>query len=281
MAKTKSKSTSKLAVTTLVGWISGIVFIYFALMESHRPELFVNMPSLYMIVGGTAACLFTVYPFERLKLFFPTCIRAFKTNPVNMRQDIETIVELAKEARSKGIIALEGSIDQFPMDKFMKEGILLIADGISEEEFRNHMESIMHFTKVRHNKNAGMVELIASVAPSLGLVGTYVGLIPMLTNLDDPTSLGPMMAIELVSSFYGGLLSNILFGPIAKRLKMLSEEEHSRNELILEGLISIQQGKNPRMIESELMAFMNLQVDAKDNSINFGGKKQKNKSKVA
>lgn len=272
----------KISITTMLGFLLGIGCVLLALMESHRPELFWNLPSFYMIVGGTLATLLTVFPMDRLKLFFPTLKRAFKKNNYDLQKDIETIVMLSKEVRSSGLMGLENLAQQFTEDKFLHEGVLLMADGVSNEDLRNHMQGVLHFTKKRHNKGAAMMELIAATAPSLGLVGTYVGLIPMLTNLDDPTSLGPMMAIELVSSFYGGVIANIFFAPIAKRLKAIASDEADRNELILEGLLSIHQGKNPKVIEADLLAYMNLKSASKGSVIQLGGnKKQKKKSKAA
>lgn len=271
----------KISFSTLFGFLLGLTFIFLAMMESHRPELFLNMPSMYMIVGGTFATLITVYPPAKLKLFFPTMKRAFVHNKTNLRQDIETIVELSKEVRTKGLMVLENLAQQHEKDKFLYEGLLLMADGVNSEELKEHMEGVIYFTKKRHSKGAGMVDLVATVAPSLGLVGTYVGLIPMLTNLDDPTSLGPMMAIELVSSFYGGLLANIIFGPIARRLKMIASEEADRNEFVLVGLLSIHEGKNPKVIESNMMAYANLKSKKNGEVMDIGGKKPRKKSKAA
>ncbi|WRS26919.1 MotA/TolQ/ExbB proton channel family protein [Oscillospiraceae bacterium MB08-C2-2] len=273
---------SKISLSAWFGFLLGIGFIFSAVLESHDPMLFWNLPSFFIIIGGTTATVLTVFPPSKLKLFFPTLRRAFIKTHIDIPQDIETLVELAKEARSKGLMALEDQAPQYEDDKFLQEGMLLIADGISEEDLRKHMEGVMYFTKKRHSKGASMIELVAATAPSLGLVGTYIGLIPMLTSLDDPTSLGPMMAIELVSSFYGGVIANVLFSPLAKRLKVMADEEFSRNELVLEGLLSIHQGRNPRMIEAELTAYMNIKNDKKGNSIDFEDtKKKKKKTKAA
>lgn len=272
----------KVSFSAWLGFLLGIGFVLLAMRESHDPMLFWNVPSFYMIVGGTVATVITVYPVARLKLFFPTLMRAFKKDNIDLRKDINTIVELSKEVRSKGLMVLETLAQQHTSDRFLYEGLLLMGDGVSSDDFKDHMEGVLYFTKKRHNKGAGMIELVGATAPSLGLVGTYIGLIPMLTSLDDPTSLGPMMAIELVSSFYGGVIANILFTPLAKRLKIMAAEEADRNEMILHGLLSIHQGKNPKVIENDLMTYMNLTHDKKRNSSGSGGgKKQKRKSEAA
>ncbi len=271
----------KISFTTLLGFLLGLGFIAAAMLESHQIELFWNLPSVYMILGGTFATLITVFPPARLKLFFPTMKRAFVHNKIDLRQDIEDIVELSKEVRSKGLMVLENLAQQHTDDKFLYEALLLMADGVNSEELKEHMEGVIYFTKKRHSKSAAMVDMVAAVAPSLGLVGTYVGLIPMLSNLDDPTSLGPMMAIELVSSFYGGLLANIVFGPIARRLKIIAAEEADRNEFVLVGLLSIHEGKNPKVIESNMMAYANLKSKKNGVDMDTSGKKQRRKSKAA
>lgn len=276
-----SKKT-KISLVTLFGFLLGIAVMFLSVIETGQPELFWNVPSFYIIVGGTLAILITTFPPSRLKAFFPTLGLAFKKDKIDMRRDIETIVELAQQARTKGLMALEDMAQDYVDDKFLYEGLLMISDGISGEDLKSRLEGIMYFTKKQRNKNIAMVDLVATIAPSLGLVGTYVGLIPMLTNLDDPTSLGPMMAIELVSSFYGGVIANILFLPIAKRLRVKTEDEHNRNELLMIGLLGIHQGKNPRMLEDELLSYMDLKKDYKSEAIKFvRSKKKKLKSGAA
>lgn len=131
---------------------------------------------------------------------------------------------------------------------------------MDEEQLRNLLEGSTYFMKQRHQKNASMFDMIGATAPALGLLGTYVGLIPMLNNLDDPASLGPMMALELVSSFYGAFIAYVIFSPLAKRLKNMSKEEVIRRDILIEGLASIQQGKNPNLIKEELYAFANIEI---------------------
>ena len=169
---------------------------------------------------------------------------------------------------------MEDTIDRYTDDAFIQRGIRLIVDGADEEQLRNALEGATYFMKQRHQKGAAMVNMIAATAPALGLVGTYVGLIPMLNNLDDPSTLGPMMALELVSSFYGGFMAYVIFSPLAKRLRFLSEEEETRRDLLVEGLAAIQQGKNPKLIKEELFAYMNItEEEEKENpDVVFEGK---------
>ena len=260
-------SRSKLGFSTLVGLILGVSFVFGAIAESGHFDYFWNLPSFFITIGGTFASVIMAYPPSNLKTLLPVMRSAFVKDQTDPQKDIETIVQISKEVRSNGILVIEEIVNRIEDDKFLKEALLLIADGINEEDLRNRLEGVLYFTKQRHNKGIGMLNMIAATAPALGLVGTYVGLIPMLHSLDDPTSLGPMMAIELVSSFYGGIIAYIVFSPLAKRLKTMSEEETDRNEMIIEGLMGIVQGKNPRIIESDLVAFMNISLKPAENRV--------------
>ncbi len=253
---------SKLRNTTLIGLIIGVSFVVGSIIVTGEPILFWNLPSAFIIFGGTLGAVVIAFPAQRLKTIGSVIKRAFKKDEYDLREDIVILVKFAEISRREGILALEDFVDQFTEDDFVKKGIQLIVDGADEEQLRNLLEGSTYFMKQRHQKGASMLDMIAATAPALGLLGTYVGLIPMLNNLEDPTALGPMMALELVSSFYGAFIAYIVFSPLAKRLKIMNKEEESRRELLIEGLAAIQQGKNPKLIKEELSAYANLDPDA-------------------
>jgi chemotaxis protein MotA len=249
-----------LGISTLIGLLLNLGFMLSGIVSSHRADLFWNVPSFFIIIGGTLGSFVTAFPPARLKTFGPVIRKAFTKNNFNIKEDVLSLVKLSEISRREGLLALEDHLDEYVDDDFIKKGIRLIVDGADEEQLRNQLEGATHFMKQRHKKGAAMLDMLAMTAPALGLVGTYVGLIPMLTNLDDPNSLGPMMALELVSSFYGGFLANIIFGPLAKRLKNMSAEEAERRDLLIEGLAAIQQGKNPKLMKEELFAYANISL---------------------
>ncbi len=256
-----------LGLSTLFGLLLNLGFMFSGILSSHQPHLFWNVPSFFIIIGGTLGSFVTAFPPARIKTFGAVLKKAFTKNDFNIKEDIITLIRLSEISRREGLLALEDHLDEYVNDEFVKKGIRLIVDGADEEQLRNQLEGATHFMKQRHQKGAAMLDMLAITAPALGLVGTYVGLIPMLTNLNDPNSLGPMMALELVSSFYGGFLANIIFGPLAKRLKNMSREEAERRELLIEGLAAIQQGKNPKIMKEELFAYANLSLaEAEANS---------------
>lgn len=253
-------------MSTFIGLIIGIAFIFGSILVSGQTSLFWNLPSAFIIFGGTIAAVIVAFPPKRLKTLVPVIRRAFVKDKHDTKEDILALVSLAEIARKEGLLALENIVSQYTEDDFLKKGIQLIVDGADEEQLRNSLEGATYFMKQRHKKGAAMVNMIATTAPALGLLGTYVGLIPMLNNLDDPSTLGPMMALELVSSFYGAFAAYVIFSPLAKRLKNMSEEEATRRELLIEGLAAIAVGKNPRRIKYDLSAYANIDPDSLEKS---------------
>lgn len=251
----------KFGLSGFVGLGMALAFVIGGVIATGHVLLFWNLPSLFIIVGGTVGSLVISFPPNRLKNFGKTMLRALKKDGFDIKEDIATLIELSELSRKEGLLALEDYVEQATEDEFIKRGILLIVDGADEDQLRNSLEGASYFMKQRHNGNAAMIGMVASCAPSLGLLGTYVGLIPMLNSLDNPSTLGPMMALELVSSFYGAFISYVIFAPMAKRLSIMSKEESSRREIVIEGLAAIQQGKNPKLIKAELCAFANIELD--------------------
>lgn len=232
-------------------------------MMSGNFSQFLNWPSVFITVGGTLGAIIVSFPPSRLKNLGPVMKKAFTQGKTNLQEDLETIVALSEITRREGLLALEDSIDNYNIDDdFMKRGIMLIIDGADEEQLRNSLEAETYFMQQRHQRGYGMVDMIATVAPALSLMGTYIGLIPMLTSLEDPRRLGPLMAVELVTSFYGAFLAYVIFSPIAKRLKTMNADEVARREFLLEGLVAIQKGQNPKIIREELSSYLRSKQDA-------------------
>lgn len=175
---------------------------------------------------------------------------------------IGKIIELSNVARKEGLLALEevaGNLD----DEFMKKGILLIVDGTEPELVRGILETELDNMDARHKKIAGFYDNWAALGPAWGMIGTLVGLINMLADLNDMASVGPNMAVALVTTLYGSLIANWLCVPIANKLKLINNNEYQMKEIIIEGLLSIQAGENPRVIEEKLKSF--LSPDARGN----------------
>jgi chemotaxis protein MotA len=141
-------------------------------------------------------------------------------------------------------------------DPFLKKGILMVADGTEEHLVRSVMETEINFMKQRHRQGQGIFKSMGAMSPAFGMIGTLVGLVNMLQNLDDPSSIGPAMAIALLTTFYGAVLANVVFLPIATKLGERSAEDTLYREIIVEGVISILNGDNPRIVSDKLEAYL-------------------------
>ena len=165
------------------------------------------------------------------------------------------IIGIANVARREGLLALEDTMNDVD-NVFLKKGIMLIVDGTDTELIKNILETEVYFIQSRHSEGQAMISTMAGYAPAYGMIGTLIGLIVMLKNLGDADALGPGMATALITTFYGVVLANLVFTPIAKKLKAQGDLEALQKELYIEGLLSIQEGENPRIIRDKLTAFI-------------------------
>ena len=246
-------------LATLVGIVLGLVMVVFGIISSADisaiTKSFLDLPSFIITFGGSIAGMIGSYTFKELI----TCIKgitiAFKDPKLDYGGLIGKIIELSNVARKEGLLALEevaGNLD----DEFMKKGILLIVDGTDPELVRGILETELVSIEGRHKDKIGFWETLGSMGPAWGMIGTLVGLVIMLQHMTDPSSLGPSMATALITTFYGSLLANWICGPVGNKLKSKNAAEIQAKEIMIEGLLSIQAGENPRVIEEKLKSFM-------------------------
>jgi chemotaxis protein MotA len=240
---------------TLIGIVLGFVLIIVSILLGGSLGSFFDLPSLMIVLGGTIAATLVAYPLPKVKEIIKLTQIAFKQRPNNPNDMIDNIIELANKARKEGLLALEESSGNLE-DDFIKKGIMLVVDGTDPELVRTLLETELAFLEERHKGGQGLFETMGSLCPAFGMVGTLIGLINMLQKLDDPSSIGPSMAVALITTFYGSLFANLIFIPIANKLKLKSREETLEKEIVVEGLLSIQAGENPRIIEEKLKAFL-------------------------
>jgi chemotaxis protein MotA len=165
------------------------------------------------------------------------------------------LVDFAEKARREGLLSLEQDVMEID-DSFLQRGIQLVVDGTDPELVRNILETKLTFLEERHQKGQDIFSSMGQLSPAFGMIGTLIGLIQMLTNLESPDSLGPGMATALITTFYGIIFANLFFIPITGKLKMRSEEEILMKEVMIEGILSIQAGENPRIVKEKLSAFL-------------------------
>ncbi|MEA4921227.1 MAG: motility protein A [Clostridiaceae bacterium] len=253
MAKKTKKSPS---LTAIIGFILGVGCVVIGIFGAGNANTFINAAAIFITIGGTTGVVIISFPAKRLKTLGSVLKKVFTHEKCDSLKDIDTLVALSQVSRQKGLLALETAVNDYTDDDFMIKGVLLLVDGADRDALRSSLMTELYFMQQRHKKGYGMLDMISATSPSLGLLGTYIGLIPMLVNLQDPSSIGPKMAVQLVTSFYGAFLAFIIFTPFSKRLKTLSAEEVTRKELIIEGLTGIQEGKNPRVLREELMTYI-------------------------
>lgn len=242
-------------LTTIVGIAAGAICILISIMMGGPLDAFLDLPSVFIVFGGTIASTIVSYSGKTLKSLKEVYSNAFKKKDIDLNQDIELIISIANIARREGLLALEDAITEMD-NPFLKKGVMLIVDGADAELIKNILETEIYFIEARHNQGQAVINSMASYAPAYGMIGTLIGLILMLKNLNDIAALGPGMATALITTFYGVILANLLFVPISKKLKAQSESESLQKELYIEGLLSIQNGENPRIIRDKLTSFI-------------------------
>ena len=217
---------------------------------------FVDIPSVFITIGGSLCCVLTMSP--GLKGFIENLSsikHAIKKLPANEEETIKTIIQLSNIARKEGLLSLEEAANGID-DEFLKKGVLLIVDGTDPELVRGILETELNCIEGRHASKIGFWDSLAAMGPAWGMIGTLIGLINMLKKMDDAKSIGPNMAVALVTTFYGSMLANWICIPIATKLRANSAREIMVKEVMVEGLLSIQAGENPRVIEEKLKSFL-------------------------
>lgn len=243
-------------IGTIGGVVAGLALVVWGIMSGGTGiGAFLDAPSAIIVLGGSFAALFVCYPMNKVLTIGSIFQKTISMNNLGAQSIIDKIIELANIARREGLLALEEAVDQVN-DAFLKKGVMLIVDGTDPELVKHILETEISFMEARHSEGKGMMDALGSLAPAFGMVGTLVGLVAMLKNLSDPDSIGPSMAVALITTFYGSLFANLIFIPMATKLSLKTKEEVAVREIMVEGLLSIQAGENPRIIEEKLKAFL-------------------------
>lgn len=242
-------------IATLVGLVAGTVFMVASILLSGRLSLFFDMASIMIVFGGAFSSLLIAYPLPKYLAALKTAKHAFKHVELDPKGVIKQINELALAARKEGLLALEEMAGHME-DPFLKKGVLLIVDGTDPELVRNILETELTFIESRHKDNQAFWNNLAELGPAWGMIGTLIGLIAMLDTLSDPTTIGPKMAVALITTLYGSIMANFFAIPVANKMKIKSNEEILLKEVMIEGLLSIQAGENPLVIKEKLKAFL-------------------------
>ncbi|SFF05082.1 chemotaxis protein MotA [Alteribacillus iranensis] len=247
----------KIDMLTPIGIIVGLSTILFAVFINAglgSVVFFIQIASFFIVVGGISAAMLINFSAQEMKLL-PTVTReAFQHEEHDLNQLIETFVMLSTKARREGLLALEASLEEVD-DPFIRKGIMLAVDGIEPEVIKDIMMAEVVAMEERHQKGRRLFEKAGEYAPSWGMIGTLIGLVLMLQELQDPSSLGPNMALALITTLYGTLLANLVFLPVSSKLEQKTEDEVFVKQVVIEGVIGVQSGQNPKILEEKLSAF--------------------------
>ncbi|MEI6896346.1 MAG: flagellar motor protein PomA [Psychromonas sp.] len=240
-------------LATLIGIIVAFAMVIMAMLLGGTIDMFIDTVSILIVFGGTAGVVMMKYNMSQSIGAFKIAMKAFMFKADSAEELISKSVEMADAARKGGFLALE---EAEISNGFMQKGVDMLVDGHDADVVRATLENDIRLTAARHEIGADIFNKIGDVAPAMGMIGTLVGLVAMLSNMDDPKSIGPAMAVALLTTLYGAMIANMAAIPIADKLKLRANEETLNRNLILDAVLGIQDGQNPRVIESLLRNYL-------------------------
>ncbi|MFC1822959.1 motility protein A [Thermodesulfobacteriota bacterium] len=246
-------------IATLVGIVTAFTLVLTAIFLGGSLVLFINIPSMMIVIGGTFGATLINYPLPDVLKVVSVVKNAFLNKTFTSQGIIASFVSLAGIARREGILALESGLNE-TKDEFMRKGLQLSIDGLEPNAITEILNTEIVAIQDRHKLGSDIFTTLGTFAPALGMIGTLIGLVQMLQTMEDPSSIGPAMAVALLTTFYGSVLANIVCLPIAGKLRNRSSQEVVAKELMAEGIKSIAKGDNPRLLEQKLNAFLPPQL---------------------
>ncbi|MGI8383026.1 flagellar motor protein MotP [Robertmurraya sp. P23] len=261
----------KLDVLTPIGLSIGVIMLLFGIVYNGGISgllSFVDPASLLIVIGGLLSGLLVSFSLKDIKQMIKVMRQSFSSDERKLQDLIDIFVHLSGKARREGLLSLEMEIDQVE-DRFLRKGMLLAIDGTDPDVIQDILLAEISAMEERHRKGRAILEKAGDYAPAWGMIGTLIGLVLMLKNLNDPSTLGPNMAIALLTTLYGSLLANLVFIPIAAKLELKTEKEAFIKQVIVEGVIGVQSGQNPNLLQEKLSAFLSEEErEAKEKELN-------------
>lgn len=245
-------------IASILGLVICFILMIFGIVYGKEFSViirFLDAPSALITFGGSFMCILASNTLQSFVAGLKSITLIFKTSTMNVPEIIQKIIDLSNVARKEGLLSLEEAAGDIE-DEFLKKGILLIVDGTDPELVRAIMETELVSVEDRHKEKIGFWENLGAMGPAWGMIGTLIGLVNMLQDMNDPSSIGPSMAVALITTLYGSILANWICAPVATKLKSKNAEEMMMKEIEIEGLLSIQAGENPRVIEEKLKSFL-------------------------
>ncbi len=242
-------------LATVVGLVLTLSLLVGAMAMGVGIGPYVDIPSILIVFGGTTGVLLVGFKMEQMKNLAKFFMIAIKPPQENIAELIKKMVDYSTKARRDGILALENDANN-ESNEFLKKGLSMAVDGNEPDTIRDLLEVEMEQTSARHKQNASIFDQMAGFAGAMGMIGTLIGLVAMLLNMADPSAIGPAMAVALLTTMYGAMIGNIIGAPIANILGIRDGDEVLAKTLILEGIMAIQAGDNPRTLEAKLLSFL-------------------------
>lgn len=242
-------------ISTILGIIVGFGLVVGAMGQGGGLMWFFNVPSAMIVVGGTIGAVLINYPMSDILGVAKIAKNVFFQKELGTDKAIRTLVEMSRIARRDGVLALENKLEEIN-DPFFTKGVMLMIDGLEPSALSRILNTELEFVAERHRVGAEIFTTMGNFAPAMGMMGTLIGLVKMLMQMDDPSSIGPAMAVALITTFYGVILANLIFLPAAGKLKTRSAAELTVKQLIINGILSVQSGDNPRILEEKLHSFI-------------------------
>ncbi len=240
-------------VATIIGLVVGFGLVIGSILLGSSLTAFINVPGLLIVVGGTFSAALIA---QKLSVFVGSAkvaMNAFLHQANAVHDTIKRLLELSVVVRKEGLLALEG---QEITDAFMAKGVRLAVDGLPVDEVKSALRGEMYNLRERHKQGQKLFRFMGATAPAMGMVGTLIGLVQMLQVMDDPASIGPAMAVALLTTFYGAVLAFLVFIPIADKLETRTKDESQNMAVVLAGIESILKAENPRIVQERLEAFL-------------------------
>ena len=242
-------------ISSIIGVVSGTGFIIGTILLGGSLMMFVNIPSILIVVGGTIASTMIAYPLADIIGIIKSGMKVFIFKIEAPEDIITNLVEISNKARKGGLLSIEGDIQTTP-DPYLAQALQMTVDGVKTGDIAAIMQKKMGLTKKKLDVGSDIFSSMGSYAPAFGMIGTLIGLVQMLANLDDPSSIGPKMAVAMITTFYGAIMANLFFIPMSDKLSGRAELEITNMNIIFEGIISIREGEHPKLMEDKLKVYL-------------------------
>jgi len=251
-------------LATVIGICLSFGLVISAITMGGSPFVFLSLPSALIVIGGTIGATLVNYPLKNFLGLVGIIKNTFFHKAEEPSTIIDRFLEFANKARREGILSLEPALKEVE-DEYLRKGLQLTVDGLEPEMIKEILETDISYLEDRHETGADIMSVLGTFSPAMGMIGTVIGLVQMLQTMEDPSTIGPAMAIALITTFYGALLANLVFNPMSGKLRTRSKQEVLNKEIMLEGILSISKGENPRIIEEKLNSYLPPK-ERKDNS---------------